>query len=112
MTLDELKKIFIEFEKEYWVAPKGQDEQTRHIILHMTKLLGKIGGIAEKREHGFEVDTSIIKNEVIPDLLYYAFGLSDIYNVDLEKAFLERLEANKAKINGWKDKGMLEGQGK
>lgn len=102
MTLPELQKILAEFEKDYWVAPKGEDEQTRHIVLHLTKLIGKIGAISEKREHNFEADKSIIKIEVIPDLLYYALSLSEIYGVDLEKAFLERLEANRKKVNSWK----------
>ena len=102
MTLQELQKILVEFEKDYWVAPKGEDEQTRHIVLHLTKLIGKIGAICEKREHNFETDKGVIKTDVIPDLLYYALSLSEIYDVDLEKVFLDRLEANKSKVNNWK----------
>jgi hypothetical protein len=102
LTIKDFQKILADFEKEYWVAPKGMDEQTRHVTLHLTKLLGKIGGVCEKREHGFDTDTDIIKREVIPDLFYYALSLSEIYNVDLEKAFLERLETNRKKVSGWK----------
>ena len=49
MTLEELQKVLIQFEKDYWVAPKGEDAETRHITLHLTKLLGKIGTVCEKR---------------------------------------------------------------
>ncbi len=102
LTLRELKEILAEWEKDYWVAPKDEDGMTRHITLHLTKLLGKIGGVCEKREHGFDVDRSIITTSVIPDLLSYALALSKLYNVDLQKAFLDRLEANKVKVNSWK----------
>ena len=102
LTVKDLQKILNDFEKEYWVAPKDEHGKTRHIVLHLAKLLGKIGGVSEKRDHGFEVDKDIIKKEVIPDLLYYALSLSDIYDVDLEKVFLERLKANKKKVSGWK----------
>ncbi len=101
-SIKDLQKVLADFEKDYWVAPKGEDEQTRHITLHLAKLLGKIGAICEKREHGFEADKDVIKKEVIPDLLYYALSLSGIYGVDLEKAFLDRLEANKVKVTSWK----------
>lgn len=102
MTLKELQNTLVEFEKEYWVAPKGENEQTRHITLHLTKLIGKIGAICEKKEHGFEADKNILETEVIPDLLYFALSLSQVHGVDLEKAFLARLEANKKKVTGWK----------
>ncbi len=102
MTIQELQNILVEFEKDYWLAPKEEDEHTRHIVLHLAKLLGKIGTISEKRDHGFEVDKGVLKTDVIPDLLYYALALSELYKVDIEKAFLDRLEANKKKVSSWK----------
>ena len=104
MTLEELQKNHEEFEKEFWVAPKGLDEQTRHIVLHLAKLIGKVGAVSEQYEHGFDPDKEVVKKEVIPDLLYYAFALSTLYDVDLEKSFLDRLEANKKKISSWKNR--------
>ena len=100
-TLPELEKVLIKFEKDYWVAPKGEDPQTRHILLHLTKLIGKLGAVCEKREHKFKADKGIIKTDVIPDLLYYSLSLSRIYKVDLEKTFMDRLEANKVKVKSW-----------
>lgn len=101
-NLQELQDILVNFEKDYWVAPEGKDEQTRHILLHITKLIGKLGAVCEKKEHNFDPDEKVIKEEVIPDLLYFALSLSEIHNVDLEEVFLDRLEANKKKVEEWK----------
>jgi len=63
---------------------------------------GKLGW-----EHGFEANEDVITTEVIPDLLYYALSLSSNYNVDLEKAFLERLKVNTKKVDEWKKRGLV-----
>jgi NTP pyrophosphatase (non-canonical NTP hydrolase) len=101
-NIKDIQEILNDFEKDYWIAPEDKKGKTAHIVFHMTKMLGKIGSQCEKVDHGFNADEDLIKNEVIPDLLYYALSLSNIYDVDLEEVFLNRLETNKKKINSWK----------
>ncbi len=106
-TIKELDAISVEFEKDYWVAPSTRKGKTRHILLHMTKMLGKLGAIVEKWEHGLEVDEKPIAEEVVADMFMYALMLSREENVDLEEAFLRRLEINKKKVGTWKEEGVL-----
>lgn len=106
-TLKELQQILIEFEKENWVAPRDAKSVTRHLTQHIAKLMGKLGTITEKWEHDFDPDLTPLKEEVIPDLLYYALSLATTYDVDLEKAFLNRLEINKQKVDTWKKAGVI-----
>ncbi len=103
-TLAELQGLLDEFEAEYWDAPKDEESKTRHITLHMMKLVGRLGAIAEPREHGLPVDLAPMKEQIIPDLLYYALSLAAVHGVDVEKAFLERLELNRKKIQNWPEK--------
>jgi NTP pyrophosphatase (non-canonical NTP hydrolase) len=106
-TLSELDNLLQEFEKDNWVAPRDSKSVTRHITQHIAKLIGKLGAVTEKWEHGFEADTTQLKEEVIPDLLYYALNLAHAHEVDLEKAFLHRLEINRQKVDQWKAEGVI-----
>ncbi len=67
----------------------------------MMKLVGRLGAIAEPREHGLPVDLAPMKEQIIPDLLYYALSLASAHQVDLEEGFLARLEANRRKVDAW-----------
>lgn len=101
-TLEQLQQIHTEFEDQYWDAPSDLDGRTRHTVLHLTRLISKIGSYSEQRDHGLPASTQQIEEEVIPDLLYWALALSTSFGVDLEEAFLARLEANKKKIDGFR----------
>lgn len=106
-TIQELDTISQEYEKDLWVAPDSRKGKTRHILLHMNKLIGKLGGVVEKWEHDLPVDESVIKTDVIPDLFIYALMLAREEGVDLEQAFLDRWEANRAKVGDWKEKDLV-----
>lgn len=97
-TLNELQRVHQEFEREYWDAATDEAGYTRHTLEHLAKLIGKIGNIVEPREHGLNPSTEILKSQVIPDLLYFAIGLAQKHNIDLEEAFLDRLDQNAQKI--------------
>lgn len=101
LTLKQLGDDVKEFDREYWVAAKDVDGRTRHITLHLTKLLGKIGEIAERREHGMNPSVDKIKNEVIPDLLIYSIQLAQLYDVDLQAAYFARQDHNRKKVKSW-----------
>ena len=107
MQLSDLQKIHKEFESEHWDAAKDEEGYTRHILKHLAKLMGKLGNVVEPREHRLKPSTTVLKEQVIPDLLYYSLGLATKHNVDLEEAFLNRLEQNKEKISD-RRKGILE----
>jgi len=107
-TLKELAQVLAEFEKEHWVAPDDVQSVTRHITQHIAKLMGKLGTVTEKWEHGFEPDLTQLKAEVIPDLLYYSLNLAATHQVDLEQAFYKRLEVNSEKIQRWRREGLLD----
>lgn len=107
MTLSELTEIVKKHEEEYWDMTNGEAEYTRHTLEHLAKLMGKVGNVVEPREHGFEPSTDIIKTQVIPDLLYYALGMAQAHGVDLEEAFTERMQQNRAKITDRRN-GILE----
>ena len=104
LTLKELNSELIEFEKENWVVGKDVIGKTRHITLHIGKLIGKIAEVAERREHNTDPDLSLLKKEVIPDLLIYALQLSNLYKIDLQTVFFQRLEHNKKRVKSWKKK--------
>jgi NTP pyrophosphatase (non-canonical NTP hydrolase) len=108
-SLLELDKILQEFEQDYWVATDSKKGKTRHITLHITKLLGKLGSISEKWEHGFDKDANeeLIKTDITPDLLMYALMLARLHNFDLEESFMKRLEVNKRKVGKWKKAGEI-----
>lgn len=100
-TLNELIEDLKEFNKDYWVAPKGKIKATRHITIHLGKLLGKISGVVHDWDHGFEASDKKIKEEVVPDLLIYAMHLALIYDIDLAEAYFKRQEANRKKVKSW-----------
>jgi hypothetical protein len=105
LTVSELRKILVDFENSpAWDAPKDEQGKTRHLTLHLAKLLGKIGTVAERREHSIEPDLTVLKEEVIPDLLYYALSLAEAHDVDLQSAFLNRLDSNRARVQAWVEK--------
>ena len=104
LTLLELQRILADFEKDYWDGPKDIDGKTRHIVLHLTKLIAKVGSVSEQRDHKLPADPQPIITEAIPDLLYWALSLSQLYKINLLQVFLARLEQNKIKIVGLREK--------
>ena len=102
-TIKELQQELKVFEQHSWDAPKDEAGYLRHTILHLGKLLGKASTVAERREHNLDPDLSQLKTEVIPDLLYYALALSNVYNIDLENAFMSRLDSNQKRVKEWVD---------
>ena len=96
MDTQELQKTQEEYDEGYWEKRDNDFENIRHMTLHMGKLQGKLSSYCERREHDINQPEQII-NEVIPDLLFYSLKLSNVFKIDLEKNYLERLETNKQK---------------
>ncbi len=100
-TLTELQSMLRDFEAESWDAPDYEAGKTRHIALHLGKLLGRISEVAERREHALEPPLNDLHERVIPDLLYYALSLAEAHHVDLQDAFIKRLHANEERARSW-----------
>lgn len=102
LTLNQLAHIQERFMKSpAWDASRDPDEQFRHLVLHIGKLMGKISDIAERREHNLSPDTKIVKAEVVPDLLFYAQQLAKLLDTDLQTAYLARLDSNAERVAVW-----------
>ncbi len=49
----------------------------------------------KRPEHGDVIDKSKIKDQVIPDLVFYSAQLSNLLELDLGDAYMKRIEENK-----------------
>jgi len=93
MTLHELQTERRSFDDEFWQHKENIDVWTRHILFHLQKLVGKVSGYVEQREHKVDVSTDQLKSEVIPDLLGYALQLGNLFEADVEELYRQRLDA-------------------
>ncbi len=99
MELHQLQKIQQEYDVTYWEKESSEFEKIRHITLHLGKLMGKISTYCERKEHNPSYQSEQIKDEVVPDLFFYALQLSNLLSLELEKEYLKRLEKNKKTLN-------------
>jgi hypothetical protein len=72
----------------------GSDEKIRHTALHLAKALAKVARYAERREHGEECSIREIADEVVPDLMVYAFWLAGESGTEPARAYLRRMVGN------------------
>lgn len=102
MEAKELQQMQADYDSRYWEVSDSDFEKTRHITLHMGKLLGKLTGYCERKEHhkNFSkgISTEQVVEEVIPDMLVYALQLANIFNVKIDEQYLRRLEENKKRL--------------
>ncbi len=104
MDLQELQKLQEAYDAKYYDARHAVDELScvRHVTLHLGKLLGKISGFIEVKEHGTESSSRAVQTEVIPDLLFWALHLANRYHLNLEEVYQNRLSQNKERIESQK----------
>ena len=53
--MKELQKIQSEYDQKYWQHNASTTEKTRHITLHIAKLLAKLATYCEQQEHGINI---------------------------------------------------------
>lgn len=96
--LNEMKPVQEECDAEsYFIkdrryAQLSRAEILKHTSFHLAKSLAKITHICEQEEHNIHVSPDIIRDEVVPDLLIYAIQLANLYDVDLDKKYSERIQ--------------------
>jgi hypothetical protein len=83
------------FDERHWDIEDDDFHKIRHITLHLTVLLGKLGRYCERIEHGAPTDARIVVDEVTPDLLIYGLQLANIFDSNLEDLYRARLAANR-----------------
>lgn len=95
MTTKELQARQADYDEAHW-QHQGQnpDDQIRHVLLHLVKLTGKVATYSEAVEHGQSPSLDPIAKEVVPDLLAHALRLSNLLGIDLDQAYVDRLEDN------------------
>ena len=90
-TLSELGRIQAAFDSNNFSGADTPEGKRRHVLLHLGKLLGKFAGVEERLDHG-NVDTTVVRSDIIPDLLVFAAQLAEIEQVGLAESYLKRLE--------------------
>ena len=74
-------------------------EDMRHTNEHVEGIIGKFAKTLRPVRHGAPLDTSVIEDEVIGDLLYWALHLGNRLGIDVEQAYRKRLLQAQARIN-------------
>jgi hypothetical protein len=74
------------------VGELSEAEILAHKCFHLGKALGKVSTVCEAADHGSACSTEKIVQEVVPDLIIYAMQLANLYDVDLDSLFVERIE--------------------
>lgn len=93
MNISELQRFQqkhdVEFHKD--VMGFSKEKQIEHSTFHLAKLTGILATYCEKNHHGEEVDLLGTKDR-IADILVFALKLSNLFDMDLEKSYLERIK--------------------
>lgn len=96
--LQVLQELQTQFDEEFFEINHGFSK-TRHILLHLTKTVGKMASHCEAVEHGRRGDPEQLIDEVIPDLLIHAIQIANQFEVDLETLYHRRLESNRKRFS-------------
>ncbi len=103
MTIEELKKEFVKFRDERdWKKFHNPKDLAVSISLEASELLELFQWKSEKEINS--VPKEKIEEE-LADILLYCLSMSDILNIDLKNATLEKLEKNRKKYPAEKVKG-------
>ena len=99
MELRELQKVQQEhdekFHRDVMSWPKTQ--QIEHCAFHLSKLAGLFSTYCEKMHHGEQYDVDKLSSDRIPDILIFALKFANLWNIDLEKSYMDRLRAIEAR---------------
>lgn len=100
MLLRELQLVQAAYDAEHWHLAKAVIWiSIRHICLHLTKKVGILAAWCEQCEHDNQLSFDQIKRELVPDLLIHALRLANLFGLDLETVYHERMAVIRT-ING------------
>jgi hypothetical protein len=91
ITLSQLREIQATFDVDNFSGAETPEGKRRHVFLHLGKLLGKAAGVEEQADHGI-LDTTLLRTDVIPDLLVFAAQLAELEDTDLQQVYEDRLK--------------------
>ena len=97
MNLQELQKTQTVYDQHHYEINPIAVEKIRHILLHLAHTTGQLANYCETKEHSVNKETPLDFQfifAVIPDLLIYSLQLANIFNINLEEAYLQRLQDN------------------
>jgi hypothetical protein len=95
MTVSDLQ----EFQRQYddrFVAGKGfvGFKKISHTYAHLGKLLGRLASYVHDVQENGKADGEDLREKVIPDLLVYSAWLANQLDVEMDRAYLERMIGN------------------
>lgn len=95
MELRELQRTQEEHDMKFHkdVMSWDRSKQIEHCAFHLTKIAGLFSTYCEKMHHGEPYDVDKLVAERIPDILIFALKFANLWSVDLEKSYLDRLHA-------------------
>ena len=102
MTLEQVMATQQEFDVDYFTGAIDDAGKRRHVTFHVGILVGKLLRIEERADHGPipEDVSSVLVEEVIPDLLVFASQLAAIAGVSLDDVYRNRLQQLKIRYEG------------
>ncbi|MCB9799054.1 hypothetical protein H6758_05025 [Candidatus Nomurabacteria bacterium] len=103
MTIQEMQRLQKVHDDTYYDHTLDMPTDIRHATLHLAKLVGKLAQYSEPADHGRPSDPQKIKDEVTPDLLFWALHFANIFEIDLEESYQSRLSQAKMRIDASRD---------
>lgn len=67
------------------------DKQLEHCQMHLAKITGLLATVCEKKHHGEANEELAFVETRVADLLIFALKLANLYQIDLEAAYRDRL---------------------
>ncbi len=92
MQLQELQEFQKSHDENFHadVISFDRAKQIEHCTFHLAKLAGLFGTYCEKMHHDEEFDTGQLRTR-IPDILVFALKFANLFDIDLESTYLERI---------------------
>ena len=99
MELRDLQRVQAEHDEKFHkdVMSWDKSKQIEHCSFHVNKLAGLFSTYCEKMHHGEKYEVDKLVSDRIPDLLIFALKFANLFDVDLEKSYKDRLRAVEAR---------------
>ncbi|SRR6266571_6311529 len=99
MNLRELQRAQQKHDEEFHrdVISWDRSKQVEHCVFHLAKLTGLFSTYCEKMHHGETYDVDKLVADRIPDILIFALKFANLWGIDLEKSYFDRLAAVEAR---------------